>query len=165
MPEAAILSRPNWHGVDDYLHQAADSSLWPDDVIYDPDDDGILISSLGVHEHWNNPLNKKYTRNLGTGNGIELIKAHEGGSGIDNQTNQSKIKIYPNPTSDYITISNPDNSDLDYSILNLEGREMIRGKIQLLSNHEIDISHFADGIYILSLRNSNIKEDLKIIKH
>ncbi len=158
-------SRPNWHGVDDYLHQAADSALWPNGVIYDPDDDGILISSLGVHEHWNDAMNKKYTRNLETGNGIELIKVHESGSGIDNQTNQDKIRIYPNPTSDYITISNPDNSDLDYSIVNLEGREMIRGKIQLLSNHEIDISHFADGIYILSLRNSNIKQDFKIIKH
>ena len=26
-----------------------------------------------MHEHWNNPVEKKYTRNLGTGNGIELV--------------------------------------------------------------------------------------------
>jgi len=38
-------SRPNWDGVDDYLHQAADSSLWPQDIIYDPDSDGIIIAS------------------------------------------------------------------------------------------------------------------------
>ena len=25
-------------------------------------------------EHWNNPVDKQYSRNLGTGNGIELIK-------------------------------------------------------------------------------------------
>jgi hypothetical protein len=29
---------------------------------------------LGVHEHWNNPQDKQYSRNLGTGDGIELIK-------------------------------------------------------------------------------------------
>ena len=28
--------------------------------------------SQGVHEHWNNATDKQYTRNLGTGNGIEL---------------------------------------------------------------------------------------------
>ncbi len=63
-------SRPNWDGVDDYLHQAADSSLWPEDVVYDPDGDGIIIASLGVHEHWNNAMDKNYSRNLGTAEGI-----------------------------------------------------------------------------------------------
>ena len=60
-------------GVDDYLHQAADSSNWPSGIKYDPDSTGIHIASLGVHEHWNNATDKKYTRNLGTGEGIELI--------------------------------------------------------------------------------------------
>ena len=32
------------------------------------------MPSLGVHEHWNNPQDKQYSRNLGTGDGIELIK-------------------------------------------------------------------------------------------
>jgi len=26
-----------------------------------------------VHEHWNNPIDKQYSRNLGTGPGIELV--------------------------------------------------------------------------------------------
>ena len=32
---------------------------------------------LGVHEHWNNPVDKQYSRNLGTGNGIELVSIPE----------------------------------------------------------------------------------------
>jgi hypothetical protein len=28
---------------------------------------------LGVHEHWNNPVDRQYSRNLGTGQGIELV--------------------------------------------------------------------------------------------
>jgi hypothetical protein len=64
---------PNINGVDDYLHQGADSVNWPKGIIYDPDNSGKAISSLGVHEHWNNPVNKQYSRNLGKHYGIELI--------------------------------------------------------------------------------------------
>ena len=64
---------PNINGVDDYLHQAADPANWPEGIIYDPDNSGKAISSLGIHEHWNNPVNKQYSRNLGKTYGIELI--------------------------------------------------------------------------------------------
>ena len=64
---------PNANGVDDYLHQAADSSNWPVGIKYDPDKSGRPLSSLGVHEHWNNADLKQYSRNLGLSTGIELI--------------------------------------------------------------------------------------------
>jgi hypothetical protein len=68
-------NRPNFaQGVDDYLHQAASSKNWPEGIIYDPDNSGTPIPSLGVHEHWNNPVEKKYSRNLGKADGIELVK-------------------------------------------------------------------------------------------
>jgi hypothetical protein len=59
-------------GVDDYLHQAASKEWWPEGFIYDPEGDGTPVPSLGVHEHWNNPVDKQYSRNLGTGEGIEM---------------------------------------------------------------------------------------------
>ncbi len=61
------------NGVDDYLHQAADRSNWPEGIIYDPDNSGKPIPSLGMHEHWNDPGNKQYSRNLGKASGIELV--------------------------------------------------------------------------------------------
>jgi hypothetical protein len=64
---------PSINGVDDYMHQAADPKNWPQGIIYDPDKTGKPIPILGVHEHWNNPIDKQYSRNLGTGNGIELV--------------------------------------------------------------------------------------------
>jgi hypothetical protein len=67
-------------GVDDYLHQAADPKNWPAGIVYAPDGDGKLIpGSLGVHEHWNNPKDKQYSRNLGKGEGIELVKIFQNG--------------------------------------------------------------------------------------
>lgn len=60
--------------VDDYLHEAALADRPPSGTFYDPDHPVATkrLSSLGVHEHWNNPQEKKYSRNLGIGQGIEL---------------------------------------------------------------------------------------------
>jgi uncharacterized protein (DUF362 family) len=60
-------------GVDNYLHEAALANDPPSKAVYDPDGDGQRLESLGVHEHWNNAGDKQYSRNLGTGEGIELI--------------------------------------------------------------------------------------------
>ena len=70
-------SMPNVNGVDDYMHQAADPANWPKGIVYDPDNSGKPLTSLGVHEHWNNTIDKQYSRNLGTGNGIELVSVPE----------------------------------------------------------------------------------------
>ena len=59
---------------DNYLHEAALADNPPSGTVYDPENDGISLESLGVHEHWNNPVDKQYSRNLGSGEGIELIK-------------------------------------------------------------------------------------------
>ena len=64
---------PNMYGVDDYLHQAADPANWPDGITYDPDNSGKPLSSMGIHEHWNNAEKKQYSRNLGDKDGIELV--------------------------------------------------------------------------------------------
>jgi len=60
-------------GAEDYLHEAALADNPPSGTFYDPEGDGTRLSSLGVHEHWNDPLSKQYSRDLGIGEGIELI--------------------------------------------------------------------------------------------
>ena len=60
--------------ADHHLHEAALANNPPSGVVYKPD--GVRLESLGVHEHWNNATDKQYSRNLGTGNGIELVKVN-----------------------------------------------------------------------------------------
>jgi len=60
---------------DNYMHEAALADNPPSGTFYDPEGDGTRLASLGVHEHWNNPVDKQYSRNLGTGDGIELVVA------------------------------------------------------------------------------------------
>jgi hypothetical protein len=67
-------------GVDDYLHEAALANDPPSGTFYDPDHAMATrrLPSLGVHEHWNNPQERKYSRNLGSGEGIELVSVKLG---------------------------------------------------------------------------------------
>jgi len=62
--------------VDNYLHEAAQAANPPSLTVYDPENDGSRLANLGVHEHWNNAQSKQYSRNLGTGSGIELISSN-----------------------------------------------------------------------------------------
>ena len=64
---------PAHAAADDYLHEAALADNPPSGTFYDPEGNGTRVASLGVHEHWNNPTDKQYSRNLETGNGIELF--------------------------------------------------------------------------------------------
>jgi hypothetical protein len=59
--------------VDNYLHEEALAHQPPSGIVYDPAKTGKPLASLGVHEHWNNSTDRKYTRNLGKGAGIELV--------------------------------------------------------------------------------------------
>jgi hypothetical protein len=66
---------PKMAGVTDYLIEAAMANNPPSGTFYDPNHavPTTRLQSLGVFEHWNNPVDRKYSRNLGTGNGIELV--------------------------------------------------------------------------------------------
>ncbi len=69
--------------TDYYLHEAAyvpgANGLKRSGVAYRPNvGSSAFVGSLGAQEHWNNSTNKLYSRNLGTGNGIELVKLMPG---------------------------------------------------------------------------------------
>jgi hypothetical protein len=60
--------------AEDSLVEAALAGNPPSGSLYDPAGDGSGLASLGVYEHWNNATDKQYSRNLGTGAGIELVR-------------------------------------------------------------------------------------------
>lgn len=60
-------------GQEDYLHEAAQAHAPMSGTVYDPDGDGVALTSLGVHEHWDSPTTRRYGRNLGRQAGIELV--------------------------------------------------------------------------------------------
>jgi Domain of unknown function (DUF362)/FlgD Ig-like domain len=117
--------------VDDYLHQAADSTNWPAGIKYDPNNTGVHVYSLGVHEHWNNATDKAYTRNLNpaTGTGIELFETEQTTGVANHQTRPEYFKIYqnyPNPFNPTTTIaySLPKSSSVVITIYDIQGRQI-----------------------------------------
>lgn len=156
-------SRPNWDGVDDYLHQAADQNLWPDGLIYNPDNDDIIISSLGVHEHWNNESEMAYSRNLGIDTGIELIKAHEYTIGLT-EDQPLQVSYYPNPVSDVIRINNQENMILYYNIIDNSGKIVRTGSVMANTEHQLELSDLLSGTYIIKITNYKKQRNLVFIK-
>jgi hypothetical protein len=153
-------------GVDDYLRQAADSTCWPTDFIYDPENDGSPIPSLGVHEHWNDSINKQYSRDLGGGYGIELIKIFPSGSGIPEDgeilANPILYQNSPNPfnNSTSIRYEIPRISQVELAIHNINGQKIksivnekqLPGSYSYIWNGDLDNGVKApNGIYIYRL--------------
>lgn len=64
---------PDRNGKPQYLIEAALVDNPPSKTKYDPQRNNAAISSLGVMEHWNNAIDKKYSRDLGKNEGIELV--------------------------------------------------------------------------------------------
>jgi len=161
-------------GADDYLHQTADSAYWAEGYVYDPDDDGILIPSLGVHEHWNNDLDKEYTRNLGIGDGIELVKYLITGLHEEEIDLSTAVNTYPNPFRDRITLSYNISSaaHVILRIYDLNGRQMDQAETYhaLAGDFEFrrDLAQLPPGIYTYSLHindgRSNNALQGKIVK-
>jgi len=69
--------------------------------------------------------------------------------------------IYPNPTTDRITIQGLTKSTL-LKIYNLSGAEVYKGSVT--SNTQIDVSGFAEGLYVLSFPELNKQFKLSVIK-
>jgi hypothetical protein len=122
--------------IADYLSQCASSEYWPAGIQYDPEGDGTPIGSQGVFEHWNNATDRQYTRNLQTGDGIELIYFKTAFTGIAPDLFESKSIASPNPFIEYTEFKKPEhftgNSKLE--IFNIKGQ-----LINVLSFKESDI--------------------------
>ena len=100
--------------TDNYLHEASQADTPPSATFYDPEGDGTRLDSLGAHEHWNDAANKHYTRNLGTGEGIELVSVSPGSNSLPivSITSPTEGQTFP-PESDIsiqATASDPDGS-------------------------------------------------------
>ncbi len=124
---------PQYAGVDDFLHQAADSAYWAFGISYDPENDGSLLpESMGAHEHWNNAEDKQYSRNLGGDRGIELVytKITEATVHVDQQKKDQSNGVltlrqnYPNPVNSTTVISYTLSSParVEMSVIDISGK-------------------------------------------
>ncbi len=72
--------------------------------------------------------------------------------------NKAPVKLYPNPSSDYINVSGLQESK-DYAICNLLGATVLEGEVS--QNQNIDVKSLQKGLYIIKLENN---EAIKFMK-
>ncbi len=161
-----------WDGVDDYLHQAASSDWWPKGIVYDPDNSGTPLKSLGVHEHWNNPEDMMYSRNLGTGNGIELVRIEENTTTDNHQLKtevDGTLNLYPNPVTDRAVIKFNEllKSEMVAKIYSYDGRlvkSVIIDQSEVSKGTNIDLSSLEKGNYIMNIQSGDKSYSTRFIK-
>ncbi len=165
--------RPFFPAVDDHLHQAADKSNWPEAIVYDPEDDGFEIPSLGVHEHWNNPVDKQYSRNLKSGEGIELLKADAGNTtGIaDPFAGNISLYAYPNPCTESTLLSYhlDANKMVSVSLISMDGKiHSVLDDVAVNSGDHTQRIHTGElkaGMYICRIQTTDhLHSDIQSIK-
>jgi hypothetical protein len=158
---------PKIAGAHDYLIEAAMADNPPSGVFYDPNHQTALsrLPSLGVFERWNNAVDRKYSRNLGVGNGIELVF-------IDRNANSPVVRKLSKPEVAYsikmitntnsVRLSIPEAGNYSLAIMNGLGRVVTISKSYSFAagNYQVPLSdinqtvNLTSGKYILSLRKN-----------
>jgi len=80
-------------------------------------------------------------------------------TGIEELQHQSSISIFPNPASDFISISGLQNNE-KFSIYNINGQQLFSGKATS-ETQQIAVGHFPAGIYLLKADNGQTLKFLK----
>jgi hypothetical protein len=146
--------------IADHLKQCASSDYWPSGIQYDPEGDGSPIESLGVFEHWNNPSDRQYSRNLGTGEGIELIYVDGSSVGIGNNSIRNCNIATPNPFSSSTTFRRPENisENSTIEIYNMKGElvqesDFTSSPVFVWDGSDAARNPVPDGIYLYKIRD------------
>ena len=103
----------------------------------------------------------------GTGNFVIQAPTFNANNEIPLGTNQfgdfnSSLKLYPNPTTSVLTISNDDFSIESVQVINLQGQVLFQKNYENQNNVVLDMSNFSNGIYLVNVNNQT---NYKIIKN
>ena len=92
------------------------------------------------------------------GGGFSYQRSTDNTTSTNNFEAHNRIKLYPNPTSDYILISGLKRTE-NYAVYNILGKRALEGTIS--DNQKINIQNVTNGIYLFKLESGTI---LKFIK-
>jgi len=108
------------------------------------------------------------TTNMTSAGGYDIFVAKYSQTGLSvSDFSVSGISIYPNPTNSKLTIDNEGLTIKNIEITDLTGKTLKSFSnipIEQFSNYEIDLSHFVNGIYLLSMQTDKEIFTTKIVK-
>ena len=152
--------------VDNYLHEAALANDPPSGTVYDPEGDGTPLSSLGVHEHWNDPVKMQYSRNLGLDTGIELVPiGYMRPLALEDPVVDENLKVWPNPVRNGKFNLFIDNSaEIQYVIIHsMSGQEVYRKEVKGVGTVSFEGITLEPGIYLMTVKTNSDSFAQKLI--
>ena len=75
---------------------------------------------------------------------------------------EASLKIFPNPSTGILNVTNMTNNSLNYKIISILGKTVREGTLSTVDN-EIDLSSINNGIYIVKLNQGTVSTYKKII--
>jgi hypothetical protein len=90
----------------------------------------------------------------------------EESSFIENTVVSNTFSVYPNPAQTGITINSLNSSigKTNIEIYNENGKKVYRSPEKVAFPHQVDVSSYASGIYLIKVSDEDSQEILKIIK-
>jgi spore coat protein CotH len=84
--------------------------------------------------------------------------------GIDELKSSPKFSVYPNPSSNEVTIETPGNSNNSFVICDLQGK-LLKSLSTSSNIFKVNVSDLANGVYFVQETNSSDKGKMLIIAH
>lgn len=83
-------------------------------------------------------------------------------SQTESSQNDAKLLIFPNPSSDFVTLFIRPASDGTYTVFDLSGRKVASGTITDTET-QIEVNGFAQGMYIVAIETANTQTSRKLL--
>jgi hypothetical protein len=83
---------------------------------------------------------------------------------VQSISNNSFVKIYPNPTVNKCILLNTSNENITFAITDLQGKMIHKANLKTNEQYKLDTNEWATGMYILKLNSENEIYYDKIIK-
>jgi hypothetical protein len=137
--------------ADNHLHEAALIGNPPSGTNYVQKS----LVSLGAHEHWNNSKDKKYSRNLGTGNGIEFVQVNQKvivNVAVPNKTATMPNEISVRKTAAGFVLAVPHAVDgLVITVADIQGKILSRKSVSAMGAGLVPLTVKSSGALIISV--------------
>ena len=86
-------------------------------------------------------------------------------TGVNKTTINLELSVYPNPTTDYLTLKVEDNTELNYQIYDNHGKVIANKKVTATTS-TINLESLPKATYFLNVvNNSQVLKTFKIIKN
>jgi hypothetical protein len=97
--------------------------------------------------------------------GFYTLSTGGGSSGLLSQTAQASLTIYPNPTTDKISINQLFTKPVVATIYSIEGKLVLQETLAANASNELDLSSLNAGVYYIQVIENNKAFTQKLVKN